>query len=83
MKTFLNRFRANPALLISCMALFVALGGASYAAITLPRNSVGTNQLKQNAVISSKVLSLSMIDHKCTNVFEVASGHLMLKWFTL
>jgi hypothetical protein len=32
------------------LALFVALGGSSYAAVTLPRNSVGSAQLKTNSV---------------------------------
>jgi hypothetical protein len=40
---------------IGLLALFIALGGTSYAAVKLPRNSVGTTQLKKNAVISSKV----------------------------
>jgi hypothetical protein len=40
---------------ISCAALFVALGGTGYAVIVLPANSVGTKQLKKNAVVSGKV----------------------------
>jgi hypothetical protein len=40
---------------VSTLALIVALGGTSYAAVALPRNSVGTQQLKANAVTSSKV----------------------------
>lgn len=47
--------RPSPALLVSVVALIVALGGTSYAAITLPKNSVGTTQLKSNAVTSGKV----------------------------
>jgi hypothetical protein len=39
---------------IGIAALFVALSGTAYAA-TLPRNSVGTAQLKRDAVTSSKV----------------------------
>lgn len=39
---------------IGIAALFVALSGTAYAA-SLPRNSVGTEQLKRNAVTSSKV----------------------------
>jgi hypothetical protein len=39
----------------STLALVVALGGTSYAAVELPRNSVGNKQLKANAVTSSKV----------------------------
>ena len=39
----------------SMVALFVALGGVSYAAIVLPANSVGSKQIKRNAVSSAKV----------------------------
>jgi hypothetical protein len=39
---------------ISCLALFVALGGLAVAA-GLPRNSVGTRQLKKNAVTAAKI----------------------------
>jgi hypothetical protein len=49
------RRRPSPATAISLVALFVALGGTSYAAINLPRNSVGAAELKRNAVTSSKV----------------------------
>jgi hypothetical protein len=37
------------------IALIVALGGTSYAAVTLPAKSVGPNQLKANAVTSAKI----------------------------
>ena len=37
------------------LALFVALGGTSYAVSQLPRNSVGNKQLKANAVTSGKI----------------------------
>jgi hypothetical protein len=47
--------RPAPATVISVIALFVALGGTGYAAVTLPRNSVGPKQLRTNAVTSSKV----------------------------
>jgi hypothetical protein len=39
----------------STLALVVALGGTSYAAVALPKNSVGNKQLKTNAVTSGKV----------------------------
>jgi hypothetical protein len=42
---------------IACVALFVALGGAGYAATRLPRNSVGTRQLKKGAVTPAKLNS--------------------------
>ena len=47
--------RPSAALVISCIALFVALGGASYAAINLPKNSVGTKQIKKKAVKTNKL----------------------------
>jgi hypothetical protein len=51
-----HRFVPSPALVVALVALFVALGGTSYAAITaLPANSVGTTQLKSNAVTGPKI----------------------------
>jgi hypothetical protein len=40
---------------MATVAVFIALGGASYAALKLPKNSVGTKQLKKNAVNGAKV----------------------------
>jgi hypothetical protein len=40
---------------VGYLALFVALGGVSYAATSLPRNSVGAKQLKTGAVKRSKL----------------------------
>lgn len=37
------------------VALIVAPGGTSYAAINLPANSVGSTQLKTHAVTGSKL----------------------------
>lgn len=42
------------------VALFVALGGSSYAALTLPRNSVGDRQIRAGAVRSSEVKDRSL-----------------------
>jgi len=53
--------RPTPATVIASIALLVALAGTGYAAITLPSNSVGTAQLKSNAVISSKVKDHSLL----------------------
>jgi hypothetical protein len=60
MKWLLRR-RPSPATVIAVIALVVALGGTSYAAVTLPRNSVGTAQLKNNAVNSLKVANGSLL----------------------
>ena len=40
---------------IACLALFVALGGSAYAATQLPKNSVGSKQLKKGAVTPAKL----------------------------
>jgi len=48
--------RPSPALVVACLALLVALGGTSYATVlNVPRNSVGTLELKRNAVKPSKL----------------------------
>jgi hypothetical protein len=40
---------------VSTIALFLALGGAAYAAVKIPSNSVGTKQIKNGAVTKSKI----------------------------
>ena len=52
MTRVLNHVRNN---VVGYVALFVALGGSSYAAINLPRGSVGTKQLRNGAVTSKKI----------------------------
>jgi hypothetical protein len=39
----------------AALALFVALGGTGYAAIQIPRNSVGAAQIRPNAVGASEI----------------------------
>jgi hypothetical protein len=51
----LLRGRLTYANVVGTLALFVALGGVSYAAVRLPAHSVGTKQLKSGAVTSAKV----------------------------
>lgn len=43
------------------LALIVAMGGVGYAASVLPKNSVGTKQLKKSAVVSKKVKDFSLL----------------------
>jgi hypothetical protein len=54
-----RRMRMRPKLtyanVMATIAVFIALGGASYAALKLPKNSVGTKQLKKNAVTAAKI----------------------------
>lgn len=53
--------RPSPAMVVACLALVVALGGTSYAVVSLAPNSVGTAQLRANAVVSSKVRNRSLL----------------------
>jgi hypothetical protein len=47
--------RPSPALVVAFVALLVALGGTAYAGFSVPKNSVGTKQLKNGAVTTSKI----------------------------
>jgi hypothetical protein len=40
---------------MSTIAVFVAIGGTSYAAVSLPRNSVGSAQIRHSAVGTSEL----------------------------
>jgi hypothetical protein len=40
---------------MATVAVFLALGGAAYAAAKLPKNSVGTKQIKNSAVTAAKI----------------------------
>src|SRR5438067_2477861 len=51
----LARFRPSPAMVVACLALVVALGGSAYAVSALPKNSVGTKQIKNSAVKTAKI----------------------------
>lgn len=42
-------------MVVATVALFIALGGAGYAAVSIPRNSVGTKQIKNFAVTPLKI----------------------------
>ena len=52
MKRFYSRLRARLSFanVTSALALFVALGGTSYAAVSLPHDSVGSWQIRSHAV---------------------------------
>jgi hypothetical protein len=50
----------SPAMIVACVALFIAMGGTSYAAATLAANSVGSKQIKKNAVTSAKIKSAAV-----------------------
>ena len=63
----LVRRRPSVSLVISFVALFVALGGVGYAAINLPANSVGNAQLKNGSVGNWKLKSGAVGTRKIIN----------------
>jgi hypothetical protein len=70
--------RPSPALVIACLALVVALSGTSYAdVLNVPSNSVGTRQLRANAVVSSKVKNRSLL------AIDFAAGQLGIKGYEM
>jgi hypothetical protein len=54
------RRRPTASLIVSVVALFVALGGTGYAAFSSPPNSVGTRALRNGAVSNPKIRNLAV-----------------------
>jgi hypothetical protein len=51
----------SPAFVLAALALFVALGGTSIAAVTLKRNAVKNRHIAKNAVTAPKVKNASLL----------------------
>ena len=67
MRKLWNR-RPSPAMVVACVALLVALGGTSVAAVSqLARNSVGPAQLQFGAVTNPKIRSNAVTSAKVRN----------------
>jgi hypothetical protein len=56
----MKRHWTSPATVISFIALIVAMGGTGYAAISIPKDSVGTAQLRNGAVTRQKIASSTL-----------------------
>jgi hypothetical protein len=76
--TPVRRGRLSYANVTASLALFVALGGTSYAAIKLPARSVGTVQLKSRAVTKAKIapgaVDGSKVRHHSLTGADIAAG---------
>jgi hypothetical protein len=60
--------RPSPAMVVACIALLVALGGTSVAAVqALGPNTVGTAQLQANAVTAAKLKNGQVTSAKLAN----------------
>ena len=68
MRTLLSRRRPSPALVVASLALLVALTGTGVAAVSaIPRNSVGSLQLKPNSVTNAKIRANAVTSAKVKN----------------
>lgn len=65
--------RLSYANVMSTLGVFLALGGVSYAAVALPKNSVGAKQLKKGGVSSLKVKDGSLL----TKDFKLSERNLL------
>jgi len=57
----------NPATVLACVALFVALGGGAYAATTLTKKSVKSQHLANGAVTTAKLKNGAVTTPKLRN----------------
>jgi hypothetical protein len=62
-----HRRLPSPATCLALLALFVSLGGTTYAVTSLPRNSVGTEQLRNRAVTENKLSASAVTSPKLAN----------------
>jgi len=61
---------------VGTLALFLALGGVSYAAVTLAPNSVGTSQLRSGAVTGSKLaFPIGAVTGEDAGPFTLSAGN--------
>ena len=64
----------------SMLALTVALGGTSYAAVTLPKNSIGSTQIKKGTIVGSDIHSNAItskkVKDKSLKAVDFAAGQL-------
>jgi hypothetical protein len=67
--------RPSPAMIVALIALFVAMGGAGYAAVKLKKNAVKTKNIKDGAVTSSKLGNGAVTSSKLANDARSASNY--------
>lgn len=61
------RSRPSPSMAVAVTALVVAMGGTSYAVTSLPKNSVGSTQIRSKAVKNAELASNAVTSAKVRN----------------
>lgn len=59
-RIFSRRLLPSPAMIVAFVALLVALGGSSYAAVKLSKNSVQSKHIKNSSITGAKVKNDSL-----------------------
>jgi hypothetical protein len=62
-----RRSLPSPALCVALLALFISLGGTTYAITALPRDSVGTEQIRARAVTENELSNAAVVSRKIAN----------------
>jgi len=79
------RSRLSYANVMATIAVFGLLGGASYAAVNLPKNSVGPSQIEKNAVrapeIGANAVRAAEIGENAVGTGKVLDGSLLCQDF--
>jgi hypothetical protein len=79
----LLRRRLSASMVVSFLALFVALGGAGWAALRIPPNSVGNAQLQNfsvgNAKLRPNAVGSSKITPSAVGARQVNSSQVQLR----
>jgi hypothetical protein len=72
------RSKLSYANITATAALFIALGGTGYAALTLPRNSVGSAQIRPKAVgqsdMRSRAVNSRVIRNKSVRLTDISTS---------
>jgi hypothetical protein len=75
MSRLISHLRHN---LVAYLALFVALGGTSYAAVSLPAGSVGTRQLRNGSVTRVKLNGTQFAGYVHAWAYVSAAGRIIV-----
>ena len=71
----MRRLRPSPAMIVAFIALFIAIGGSSYAVTRLPAKSVGSKQIRKGAVRTTHLAKGAVTGAKVKDGSLSGGGH--------